>query len=108
MTGPTRVAGQHRAGLAWRRLNVALARAEPACRGEDPELFFPTEVPSTGPHARLVEGYNRTRTRIALRMCTRCPVRIECFEFAMADPELVGVWGGTTDTQRLTHRPQTA
>jgi WhiB family transcriptional regulator, redox-sensing transcriptional regulator len=29
-------------------------------------------------------------------VCDGCLVRAECLDFAMADPELQGVWGGTT------------
>jgi hypothetical protein len=33
-------------------------------------------------------------------LCGQCPVRRECLEFALADSELVGVWGGTTELDR--------
>lgn len=33
-------------------------------------------------------------------VCARCPVSSECLSFAMADPTIVGVWGGTTGGQR--------
>ena len=36
----------------------------------------------------------------AKAICRRCPVAPECLAEAMADPSIVGVWGGTTENQR--------
>ncbi len=33
-------------------------------------------------------------------ICAACPVRVDCFDYAMADPELVGFWAGTTARDR--------
>lgn len=33
-------------------------------------------------------------------LCETCPVRQECLEVALADPEIVGLWGGTTERER--------
>jgi WhiB family transcriptional regulator, redox-sensing transcriptional regulator len=33
-------------------------------------------------------------------ICGMCAVRGECLEMALADPELSGVWGGTTAHER--------
>ena len=33
-------------------------------------------------------------------LCADCAVRQECLEAALADPELVGLWGGTTERER--------
>jgi hypothetical protein len=38
--------------------------------------------------------------RPGLALCERCAVRAECLDFAMADPDLVGTWGGTTTRER--------
>jgi len=43
---------------------------------------------------------DRTGTEEALAVCGSCLVRSECLAEAMADPDLVGVWGGTTEDQR--------
>jgi WhiB family redox-sensing transcriptional regulator len=60
-----------------------MAQAE--CVGEPHETFFP----------RKGAGYRQARM-----LCGACPVGVECLEYAMADPELVGWWGGTTDVER--------
>ncbi|AXH69480.1 WhiB family transcription factor [Mycobacterium phage Mantra] len=56
---------------AWRDL----AR----CAEVDPEVFFPEKGKSAKP---------------AKRICSRCEVRVECLEFALANRENYGVFGG--------------
>jgi WhiB family redox-sensing transcriptional regulator len=36
----------------------------------------------------------------AKTICAGCPVRTECLDYALADDTLVGVWGGTSETER--------
>ncbi len=65
------------------------------CRDADPELFIGDDIRS---------GPLPTRTeRAALEWCRRCPVQVECLEYAL-DTESRdmrhGVWGGTTPLQR--------
>ena len=36
----------------------------------------------------------------AKAICHRCPVAAECLAEAMADPSIVGVWGGTSEVER--------
>jgi WhiB family transcriptional regulator, redox-sensing transcriptional regulator len=36
----------------------------------------------------------------ARAICAACPVRQECYDFAMSDPDLLGVFGGTTERER--------
>ncbi|HEY6624164.1 MAG TPA: WhiB family transcriptional regulator [Acidimicrobiales bacterium] len=57
-----------------------------ACRGEPIETFF------TG---RGGEAYDRAR-----RLCAGCPVRPECAEYAVADPLILGWWGGMSERER--------
>jgi WhiB family redox-sensing transcriptional regulator len=33
-------------------------------------------------------------------MCAACPVQIECAEYALRARVAVGVWGGTTESER--------
>jgi WhiB family redox-sensing transcriptional regulator len=63
-------------------------QTDAACVGTDPELFFPPSG-SKGLDAKAV--------------CQGCPVSAECLDYALADPHLVGVWGGTSDLQRKQH-----
>ncbi len=62
-------------------------KARAACRGMDPEWFFPER----GDHDTL---------RSVIAVCTECPVRIDCLDYALAANEKAGVWGGTTGRQR--------
>lgn len=37
----------------------------------------------------------------AMKLCRGCPVRALCADYGIANPELVGVWGGTTTAMRV-------
>jgi len=56
-----------------------------ACRGVDPELFFPERG---------------EQTRSAKRICAACLVRVDCLEFALANTEKFGIWGGKSERER--------
>ncbi|HEY1919439.1 MAG TPA: WhiB family transcriptional regulator [Streptosporangiaceae bacterium] len=70
-------------------------RDRAACRGADPELFF--LVGSAGPALVQLER--------AKRICTRCPSRGQCLEWALAHGHEAGVWGGTSEDERRALRP---
>jgi WhiB family redox-sensing transcriptional regulator len=73
-------------------------RTRAACRGEDPELFFP--VGSTGPAlAQIAE---------AKQACARCPVREACLTFALSTGQDHGIWGGLTEDERRNLRRERA
>ncbi|MFF8190687.1 WhiB family transcriptional regulator [Streptomyces bobili] len=65
-------------------------RQRAACRHEDPELFFP--IGTSGP-ALL-------QTEQAKAVCSRCPVRAQCLEWALETDQSLGVWGGRSETER--------
>ncbi|MFI1167448.1 WhiB family transcriptional regulator [Streptomyces sp. NPDC020801] len=65
-------------------------RDHAACRQEDPDLFFP--IGTTGP-ALL-------QTEQAKAVCRRCPVSEQCLEWALNTDQTIGVWGGTSETER--------
>ena len=56
------------------------------CAETDPEVFFPDKGESTRP---------------AKRVCFACEVRAECLGYALDDPSLLGVWGGTSYKERI-------
>ncbi len=62
-----------------------------ACKGMNPDLFFPEH------------GVRPTQAR---KTCETCPVRQQCLDYALADAQLIGMWGGTTSRQRATIRRQ--
>jgi hypothetical protein len=55
------------------------------CAQTDPEAFFPEKGGST---------------REAKRVCTSCEVRAECLEYALANDERFGIWGGLSERER--------
>ncbi len=56
-----------------------------ACAGTEVEVFFP-ETPAGGDRAR--------------RICSGCPVRAECLEFALGDANTAGIWAATDERER--------
>jgi WhiB family redox-sensing transcriptional regulator len=55
------------------------------CIGVDPEIFFPEQGESV---------------REARQVCLGCVVRAECLEFALANGEKFGIWGGMSERER--------
>ena len=60
-------------------------RLDALCAETDPESFFPEKGGST---------------REAKRVCSGCEVRAECLEFALANDERFGIWGGLSERER--------
>ncbi|WP_406728913.1 WhiB family transcriptional regulator [Streptomyces sp. GD-15H] len=65
-------------------------RNRAACRNEDPDLFFP--IGTSGPAL--------FQTERAKEVCLRCPVQEPCLDWAMSTGQALGVWGGTSETER--------
>jgi WhiB family transcriptional regulator, redox-sensing transcriptional regulator len=55
------------------------------CAQTDPEAFFPEKGGST---------------REAKKVCLSCDVRGECLEYALANDERHGIWGGLSERER--------
>jgi len=55
------------------------------CAQTDPEAFFPEKGGST---------------REAKKVCVTCEVRVECLEYALANDERFGIWGGLSERER--------
>lgn len=66
-------------------------RHKAACRGEDPELFFPIGNAGAATQAQVDE---------AKAVCARCSVRSACLNWALDNGEDAGVWGGSTEVER--------
>ena len=63
--------------LSWQR--------DALCSQTDPEAFFPEKGGST---------------RDAKRICAGCDVRTQCLEFALANDQRFGIWGGLSERER--------
>ncbi len=66
---------------------------EAKCLDADPEAFFPEKGGST---------------REAKRICATCPVRGECLDYALANDERFGIWGGLSERERRRAKRLTA
>ena len=63
--------------LAW--------QSDALCSQTDPEAFFPEKGGST---------------REAKRICQGCEVKDMCLEYALANDERFGIWGGLSERER--------
>lgn len=59
--------------------------AEGLCAQTDPTEFFPAKGGATA---------------AAKRVCSACEVRPECLDYALANNEQYGIWGGTSARER--------
>jgi hypothetical protein len=62
-------------------------RLDGACRGQDPELWFP-------------KYSNSDQARQAKDICNTCSVKTQCLAWAIEQGVEFGVWGGTTYAER--------
>lgn len=60
-----------------------------ACKGMDPDIFFPER----GDHAGV---------RAAKAICLKCPVKAECRDAHIGERE--GIWGGLSSRERRVYR----
>jgi WhiB family redox-sensing transcriptional regulator len=60
-------------------------RQRAACRGVDPDIFYPV---------------SEEDAEEAKAICFACPVHGPCLEYALANRERDGVWGGATERER--------
>jgi len=74
----------------------------PACSDVDPELFFPQEV-EAAPNKVVSKYLNLSEAK---RVCASCPLAMKCLEYALKNAE-IGIWGGTTESQRESLRKKT-
>jgi len=60
-------------------------RKHAACRGIDPDVFYPVSDEEADE---------------AKAICDQCAVRESCLEHALSHREREGIWGGTTERER--------
>ncbi len=63
------------------------------CRGNHSYLFFP-------PSASERKEERERREIKAKAICSVCPVKRDCLEFALKTKEPYGIWGSLTETER--------
>lgn len=84
-TVPTRLSGDPGGPPDW--------RDQALCAQSDPEAWFP----EAGERAGLAKA-----------ICGTCPVQAPCLAYALARPEVRGIWGGLSERERRAVRRGTA
>ena len=76
--GPTiQLANGENMELSWQERSL--------CAQTDPEAFFPEKGGST---------------RDAKRICSGCDAKAACLDYALANDERFGIWGGLSERER--------
>lgn len=57
-----------------------------SCKGLT-DIFFPAR------------GQNKI-VQLAIKICSKCPVQLECLAYATRNRETIGIWGGYSERQR--------
>jgi WhiB family redox-sensing transcriptional regulator len=73
----------HASSVAWRK--------QAACQAVTADLFFP--IGRTGDAVGQIEA--------AKRVCQTCPVRVACLQYALETNQEAGIWGGTSEDDRV-------
>lgn len=69
----------------------------PLCAETFPDAFFPDETLD----GSLLPGRSKySHEREAKQICSNCDCRLQCFTYALERPELIGIWGGSTEKDR--------
>lgn len=69
-------------------LDIQRWMKDAACAGNKEANWFP-DIPGRTPEIAL-----------AMKICKECLVQQECLNYAIARPELLGIWGGVTARKR--------
>jgi WhiB family transcriptional regulator, redox-sensing transcriptional regulator len=79
------------ASMRLRRWDFESWRNDAACQALGVDFFFPV-----GDSPQSLEDVNGAKT-----VCQSCSVQDNCLEFALATGQRFGIWGGTSENERL-------
>ena len=65
----------------------------PECTEMDPDYWFADEHDEEEKHGRSEQAIART-------VCNRCPLKLDCFQYAIENKIMEGVWGASVPQQR--------
>ena len=71
---------------------------EALCKGPNSALFFRPDDEVKGSKAQLL------RVRSAKMSCEQCVHKDDCLDYALANNETYGIWGGKSESERRTLR----
>ncbi|MFJ9643319.1 WhiB family transcriptional regulator [Streptomyces sp. NPDC004244] len=83
---------------------ITSATTEPAATATAPAWYEVALCAQTGPEFFFPEPGSSLRE--AKRLCAACEGRAACLEYALANDERFGVWGGLSEAERHALRPR--
>ena len=75
---------------AYLELMVAIQKNDGAECAQVPDIFMPDD---------WSKGF-QADTMLAKAICQRCPIKMQCLEYAMIAEDEQGIWAGTTAHER--------
>lgn len=93
--------GQMRGGVDWgyKKADLALAQLL-LCDWLDKALCGEPEYDRIDFHPESWRPGYWSKVKTAQMVCDKCPVKLDCREFARSTREEMGIWGGETPDQR--------
>jgi hypothetical protein len=75
------------------KLYRAISKVGGVVCSEVPHIFYPEDSYGTD------QGYHAER-KLAMKICSQCPVQKLCADYAITAREPYGIWGGTVPSDR--------
>lgn len=77
---------------AYTRFASLVDASGPVPCADIPEVFFPEDFP--------LKAWRDAAVATARQLCSGCPIRLPCFEYAVESNQRFGVWAGTLPAER--------
>lgn len=78
-------------------------RDRAVCARPGPDLWYHPAIDTTGTSWH-VKRARQTAVAAAVAVCSACPARAECLDYAIATDQPGGIWGGMTAAERTAER----
>jgi len=82
----------HRQTRSYAELSEAIERNGGVECEQIPDIFFPEDYPDKHTRDYAIQT--------AKAVCGRCPVKLQCFAYALEAREPYGIWAGTLPSER--------
>ena len=77
---------------SYRELAEAIEENGGAPCKDIPDIFFPEDFPEKQTREYAI--------KVAKALCAECPIKLQCFAYAIENQEPYGIWAGTLPHER--------
>ena len=78
--------------ISYRELSDSIEEIGGAPCKDIPDIFFPEDFPDKPTREYAI--------RVAKALCNECPIKAECFAYAIENDERWGIWAGILPSER--------